>query len=107
MGVIGGVLIFLGGVVTGAGLLTLHYRAVAQAVTKVRNSKNIEIRRLTELNARLRSDNDTIQTSRDCSDAYRRGRRDAAVLSPAEQFARTFENRRNATFVMTEKTENN
>lgn len=96
MSVIGGILLYVAGVVTGAGVLELHQRAVRKAVAAVRQQKNTEIARLRTAYTRLQEDAGIMQQASDCADAFRRGKSvgRAHPMSDAEQFARTFEGRR-------------
>lgn len=80
-----GVVIYVAGVLTGAGLIVLHYREVAKAVNAERAKYQ---NRLKEL--------ETERMTADCADAYRRGRNDGkySPATAAERFAKTFEDRR-------------
>lgn len=80
-----GVVIYVAGVLTGAGLMLLHHREVAKAVNAERAKYQ---NRLKELEAERRT--------ADCADAYRRGKNDGkySPATAAERFAKTFENRR-------------
>ena len=84
------------GTSAGVGVMVWHTRGVEKAVSKVRTTKDAEIRQLRELNLQLRMDSDTVERSRDCADAYRRGRQDGRSdpMTDAERFAKTFERRR-------------
>lgn len=97
MSVIGGILLFAAGLVTGAGTLTLHNREVQRAVRVVEARKNSEIAKLRSAYTQLQEDADIRERAGDCADAFRRGKREGRSrppLSDAEQFARTFEGRR-------------
>ena len=80
-----GVVIYVVGVLTGAGLMLLHHREVAKAVNTERAKYQS---RLIEL--------ETERRTADCADAYRRGRHDGrySPATAAERFAKTFEDRR-------------
>lgn len=80
-----GVVIYVAGVLTGAGLMILHHREVTKAVNAERVKYQSRLREL-----------ETERMTADCADAYRRGKNDGKY-SPAvaaERFAKTFENRR-------------
>lgn len=80
-----GVVIYVVGVLTGAGLMVLHYREVAKAVNAERAKYQSRLREL-----------ETERRTADCADAYRRGRNDGkySPATAAERFAKTFEDRR-------------
>lgn len=80
-----GVVIYVAGVLTGAGLMMLHYREVAKAVNAERAKYQSRLREL-----------ETERRAADCADAYRRGRNDGKYnpATAAERFAKTFEDRR-------------
>lgn len=80
-----GVVIYVAGVLTGAGLMVLHYREVTKAVNAERAKYQSRLREL-----------ETERRTADCADAYRRGRNDGrySPATAAERFAKTFENRR-------------
>lgn len=80
-----GVIIYVAGVLTGAGMVVLHYREVAKAVNTERVKYQSRLREL-----------ETERMTADCADAYRRGRNDGKYnpATAAERFAKTFENRR-------------
>lgn len=96
MSVIGGVLLYTAGLVTGAGAIILHQREVRRAVTAVRQQKNTEIAKLRTAYERLQEDAGVMQQASDCADAYRKGRSDGRLhpMSDAERFAHTLEGRR-------------
>lgn len=80
-----GVLLYVAGVVTGGGLMYLHYKMIYKAV----NAERVKYqRRLQELEAERRT--------ADCADAFRRGvqKGRCSPVTAAERFAKTFENRR-------------
>lgn len=79
------VIIYVAGLLTGAGLIMLHYREVTKAVNA---EKTKLLRRIQEL--------ETERRTADCADAYRRGKNDGrySPATAAERFAKTFENRR-------------
>ena len=80
-----GVLLYVAGVITGGGLMYLHYKTIYKAVNAERAKYQ---RRLQELEAERRAT--------DCADAFRRGVQKGR-FSPAiyaERFAKTFEDRR-------------
>ena len=80
-----GTLLYVAGILTGAGVMILHYREVGKAVNaeRVKYQKRIQ-------------DLETERRTADCADAYRRGRNDGkySPATAAERFAKTFENRR-------------
>lgn len=81
------------GATGGVGVMVWHTKGIEKAVAKLRGAKDAEIRHLRELNAQLRADSDIIQQTRDCADAFRRGK-EVGRFGPAtraEQFAKTFE----------------
>ena len=80
-----GVVLYIAGVLTGAGLMVLHYREVARAVNAERYKYQGRLREL-----------ETERRTADCADAYRRGKKDGkySPATAAEQFARTFEGKR-------------
>jgi len=80
-----GVVVYVAGVLTGAGLMVLHYREVAKAVNAERSKYQSRLREL-----------ETERRTADCADAYRRGRNDGkySPATAAERFAKTFEDRR-------------
>jgi len=80
-----GVVVYVAGVLTGAGLMLLHHREVAKAVNAERTKYQSRLREL-----------ETERMTADCADAYRRGRNDGkySPATAAERFAKTFENRR-------------
>lgn len=80
-----GALLYAVGVITGAGLMVLHYREIAKAVNVERSKYQSRLREL-----------ETERRAADCADAYRRGRNDGrySPVTAAEQFAKTFEGRR-------------
>ena len=102
MSTIGGILLYVAGVATGAGLLALHLREVQRAVKRVEREKDGLIERLRASNARLRADADSIQRSSECADAFRRGKERGQKLTDAERFARRFE-KQNVKFVDTSR----
>ena len=104
MNVIGGILLYVAGVVTGAGGLALHQWDVKRTVSLVRQQKNAEIARLRNEQERMREEAGMMQQASDCADAFRRGRTQGRLqpMSGAERFARTFEDKR-AQFVDTSK----
>ena len=87
---------FVAGTVMGAGVMVWHSKGIEKAVAKLRGEKDSEIKRLRESNAQLRADRNVIEQTRDCADAYRRGRQDgrADPMTRAERFAKTFEGRK-------------
>lgn len=89
-------LIYAAGVLTGAGLMLLHQRQVARAVEAVRKRCEAEAQRLRRENAELRADGASLERTRDCADAFRRGveKGRSDPMTDAERFARNFENRR-------------
>lgn len=80
-----GVIIYVAGVLTGAGLIMLHHREVVKAVNVERAKYQNRLREL-----------ETERMTADCADAYRRGRNDGkySPATAAERFAKTFEGRR-------------
>ena len=78
-------LLYATGVITGAGLMVLHYQEIAKAVNAERAKYQNRLREL-----------ETERRTADCADAYRRGRNDGrySPATAAERFAKTFENRR-------------
>lgn len=106
MSVIVGILLYVAGVVTGAGALYLHWLAVRRAVAAIRQQKNAELAKLRSAYTRLQEDAGIMQQASDCADAYRKGKTAgrADPLTSAERFARTFEGR-NARFVDTTRRE--
>ena len=80
-----GTLLYVAGVLTGAGLMILHYREVVKAVNVERAKYQNRLREL-----------ETERMTADCADAYRRGRNDGrySPATAAERFAKTFEDRR-------------
>lgn len=80
-----GVLIYIAGVVTGAGLMILHNREVIKAVNAERAKYQNRLREL-----------ETERMTANCADAYRRGKNDGrySPATAAERFAKTFEGRR-------------
>lgn len=80
-----GTLLYIAGVITGGGLMILHYHEVAKAVNAERMKYQ---RRLQEL--------ETERQTTDCADAFRRGVQKGrySPATAAERFARTFENQR-------------
>ena len=90
---------FMVGLVVGAAggvsVMVWHTKGIEKAVSKLRSTKDAEIRHLRETNAQLRADSDVIQQSRDCADAFRRGKEVGRnnPMSSAERFAKTFEGR--------------
>ena len=80
-----GTLLYIAGVLTGAGLMLLHDRSVTKAVNVERMKYQ---RRIQDLEVERRT--------ADCADAYRRGKDDGrySPATAAERFAKTFENRR-------------
>ena len=83
---------FILGAAVGAGVVILITRCVKVAVDKERSRAE----NLREENLRLRAENNSLISARDCADAYRKGKREGREdpMSNAERFARTFENRR-------------
>ena len=80
------------GAVIGAGVVLLITRCVKVAVDRERSRAD----NLREENMRLRAENNNLISARECEDAYRKGKREGRKdpMTHAEQFARTFENRR-------------
>lgn len=80
------------GALVGAGVVLLITRCVKVAVEKERTRAD----GLREENLRLRAENNSLISARDCADAYRKGKREGREdpMTHAERFARTFENRR-------------
>lgn len=80
-----GVVVYVAGVLTGAGLMVLHYREVVKAVNAERAKYQSRLREL-----------ETERMTANCADAYRRGRNDGkySPATAAERFAKTFEDRR-------------
>ena len=80
-----GTLLYIAGVLTGAGVMILHNREVVKAVNAERAKYQ---KRLQDL--------ETERRTADCADAYRRGRNDGrySPATSAERFAKTFENKR-------------
>ena len=106
MDVIGGILLFVAGLIVGAGTLALHNREVRREVKKVEDRKNAEITKLRTAYARLQEDAGMLQQTSDCADAYRRGKNAgrAEPMTQAERFAKTFEGK-NVKFVDTSRRE--
>ena len=96
MSVIGGILLYAAGIVTGAGVLAIHYWNVRRIVNAVRAQKNAEIIKWRKAYERLQEEAGIMQQASDCADAFRRGKSVGREhqLSDAEKFARTFEGRR-------------
>lgn len=96
MNVIGGILLFVAGVIVGAGGLTLHNMDVDRSVRLVERRKDAEISRLRTAYDRLQEETGMMRQASDCADAFRRGKSvgRAQPMSDAERFARTFEGRR-------------
>ena len=76
------------GAAGGVGVMFWHTKGIENAVGKLRNAKNTEIRRLREENSQL-------QQAHDCADAFRRGKEIGRndPTTRAERFAKTFEGR--------------
>jgi len=101
----GYVLAYIGGILTGAGLLFANHKSIEAALKKSENRHQKEIGQLRTENAQLRRDYNDLERSMDCKDAFRRGKQ-AGIDDPAtnaERFARTFEGRRNVQFRDTSK----
>jgi hypothetical protein len=80
-----GTLIYIAGVLTGAGIMMLHNREVTKAINAERMKYQGRLREL-----------ETERRTADCADAYRRGKNDGknSPATAAERFAKTFEDRR-------------
>jgi len=80
-----GTLLYIAGVLTGAGVMILHNREVVKAVNAERAKYQKRIQDL-----------ETERRTTDCADAYRRGRNDGrySPATAAERFAKTFEDKR-------------
>lgn len=79
------IVLYIAGVLTGAGVMVLHHREVDKAVNAERVKYQSRLREL-----------ETERMTADCADAYRRGKNDGkySPATTAERFAKTFENRR-------------
>ena len=106
MTIVAGILLYIAGIVTGAGLLTIHEMEVKRAVTSATRKKDTELAKLRAAYDRLQEDTGALQQAQDCRDAYRRGKAvgRSQPMSEAERFAKTFEGHR-AAFVDTTKKE--
>lgn len=80
-----GTLLYIAGVLTGAGVMILHNREVVKAVNAERAKYQ---KRLQDL--------ETERRAADCADAFRRGVQKGrfSPATDAERFAKTFEDRR-------------
>lgn len=78
-------LLYIAGVLTGAGIMMLHNREVTRAV----NAERLKYQKRIQ-------DLETERMTTDCADAYRRGKNDGrfSPATAAERFAKTFENKR-------------
>ena len=105
MSVLWGILLFVAGIITGAGAIILHDNEVNRAVRAVQVRKNAEIQKLRTEYARLQEDAGILQQASDCADAFRRGKTvgRSHPMTDAEQFARTFEGKRAKFVDMTRK----
>ena len=85
-------LIYAGGVITGMAMMLANAWSVRKAVERERKRSD----RLMLENARLQDELRDLMSSRDCADAYRRGKEKGRMdpVSDAERFARNFEGRR-------------
>lgn len=83
---------FVFGAAVGAGVVLLITRCVKVAVERERTRAD----GLREENMRLRAENNSLISARDCADAYRKGKREGREdpVTRAERFAQTFGNRR-------------
>jgi hypothetical protein len=80
-----GTLLYIAGVLTGAGLVILHDFELRKAVNAERSKYQ---KRLQDL--------ETERRTADCADAYRRGKIEGkySPATAAEKFAKTFEDKR-------------
>lgn len=101
----GYVLAYIGGILTGAGLLFANHKSIETALKKSESKHQKELGQLRTENAQLRRNYDDLERSMDCTDAFRRGRQAGRndPATEAERFARTFEGRRNVQFKDTSK----
>ena len=78
-------ILYVAGVLTGAGLMILHDYELRKAVNAERTKYQKRIQEL-----------ETERRTTDCADAYRRGKIEGkySPATKAEQFAKTFEDKR-------------
>lgn len=87
-----GALIYAGGVITGIAMMLANAWSVRRAVERERR----RCERIQEENRRLYAELRDMASSRDCADAFRRGKEKGRMepANDAERFARNFEGRR-------------
>ena len=101
----GFVLAYIGGILTGAGLLIANHKCIENALRKSESKYQKEMGQLRTANAELRRKYDDLERSMDCTNAFRRGRQQGRneLMTDAERFATAWEERRNVQYRDTSK----